>query len=54
VYLPWRTNAYQLSHGGHEAAVRLLLEKGAEVNVHSGHFGNALQAASHWDHEAAV
>ena len=33
--------------GGHEAVVRLLLEKGAEVNAQGGQYGNALQAASY-------
>jgi ankyrin repeat protein len=31
---------------GHEAIVKLLLEKGADVNAQGGHYGNALQAAS--------
>ena len=31
---------------GHEAVVRLLLDKGADVNAQGGEYGNALQAAS--------
>jgi ankyrin repeat protein len=31
---------------GHEAIVKLLLEKGADVNAQGGLYGNALQAAS--------
>jgi ankyrin repeat protein len=42
------------SYMGHEAVVRLLLEKGAEVNAQGGIYGNALQAASHVGHEAVV
>ena len=34
------------SRHGHEAVVRLLLEKGADVNLLAGEYGNALQAAS--------
>ena len=39
---------------GHEAVVRLLLEKGADVNAQGGQYGNALQAASYRGHEAVV
>ena len=34
--------------------MKLLLEKGAEVNAQGGKYGNALQAASYLDHEAIV
>ena len=34
--------------------VRLLLEKGANVNAEGGYYGNALQAASYGGHEAVV
>ncbi|KAL9636266.1 MAG: hypothetical protein Q9164_002929 [Protoblastenia rupestris] len=34
------------SSGGHQNIVQLLLEKGADVNAHSGLHGNALQVAS--------
>ena len=37
-----------------EAVVRLLLEKGADVNAQGGYYGNALQAASARGHEAVV
>ena len=33
---------------------QLLLEKGADVNAQGGYYGNALQAASWWGHEAIV
>jgi ankyrin repeat protein len=48
-------NALQAaSSGGHEAIVKLLLEKGADVNAQGGDYGNALQAASSEGHEAIV
>jgi hypothetical protein len=34
--------------------VKLLLDKGAEINAQGGHYGNALQAASAGGHEAVV
>jgi ankyrin repeat protein len=34
--------------------VRLLLDKGAEVNAQGGRYGNALQAASDGGHEEVV
>jgi ankyrin repeat protein len=34
--------------------VRLLLDKGADVNAQGGEYGNALQAASLEGHEAVV
>jgi ankyrin repeat protein len=39
---------------GHEAVVRLLLDKGADVNAQGGVYHNALQAASERGHEAVV
>jgi hypothetical protein len=39
---------------GHEAVVKMLLDKGAEVNAQGGHYGNALYAASSRGHEAVV
>jgi ankyrin repeat protein len=42
------------SSGGHEAVVKMLLNKGSEVNVQGGCYGNALQAASFRGHEAVV
>lgn len=48
-------NALQAaSYRGHEAVVRLLLDKGAKVNTQSGYYGNALQAASSGGHETIV
>ena len=34
--------------------VKLLLDRGANVNAQGGHYGNALQAASEGGHEAVV
>jgi ankyrin repeat protein len=34
--------------------VKLLLDKGADVNAQGGYYGNALQAASSDGHEAVV
>jgi ankyrin repeat protein len=42
------------SAGGHEAMVKMLLDKGADINAQSGQYGNALQAASSRGHEAVV
>ncbi|KAJ5536372.1 hypothetical protein N7513_009558 [Penicillium frequentans] len=39
---------------GDATAVRLLLDKGADVNAQGGGYGNALQAASVGDHEEMV
>ncbi|EPE09633.1 ankyrin repeat protein [Ophiostoma piceae UAMH 11346] len=39
---------------GNEAAVRLLIESGADVNIHSGYYGTALQAAADNGHEKIV
>jgi ankyrin repeat protein len=48
-------NALQAaSYGGDEAVVKMLLDKGAEVNAQGGYYGNALQAASSRGHEAVV
>jgi ankyrin repeat protein len=44
----------QLPVGGHDSVVTLLLEKGADVNAQGGHYGNALQAASHHGYSAIV
>jgi ankyrin repeat protein len=40
--------------GGHKLIVELLLEKRADVNIQSGYFGSALQAASMNGHEQIV
>ena len=48
------TALYKAASGGHEAVVRLLLEKGADVNAQGGDYGNALQAASNGGHEGVV
>ena len=42
------------SYRGHEAVVRLLLEKGAAVNARGGYWDNALQAALSGGYEAIV
>ncbi|KAH7390279.1 ankyrin repeat-containing domain protein [Cadophora sp. MPI-SDFR-AT-0126] len=48
-------NALQaVSYRGHEQVVKLLLDKGADVNAQSGFYGNALQAASAGGHEQVV
>jgi ankyrin repeat protein len=39
---------------GYEEVVKLLLDKGIDVNTHGGQFGNALQAASAGGHEQMV
>jgi ankyrin repeat protein len=49
------SNALQAASAqGYKAVVRLLLDKGADVNVQCGQYGNALQAASYGGHEAVV
>ena len=42
------------SEGGHKQIVKLLLDKGVEVNVKGRDFRNALQAASEGGHEQIV
>ena len=37
-----------------ESAIRMLLEKGADVNAQGGRSGNALQAASSRGHKEVV
>ena len=39
----WECNS-GTSFGGHEAIIKVLLGKGAEVNAQEGHFGNSPQA----------
>ena len=39
---------------GHDQLIRLLLDRGAEVNAQGGLYGNALQAASRGGHEQTV
>jgi hypothetical protein len=48
-------NALQaISVEGHEAVVKLLLDRGANANAQGGHFSNALYEASVEGHEAVV
>jgi ankyrin repeat protein len=49
-----RTSLYLAAEYGHSGAVKLLLDKGADVNAHGGYYNNALQAASLRGHEAIV
>lgn len=42
------------SLGGDEAVVKLLLDRGADVNAQGGYYGNALQAASSGGYEVVV
>jgi ankyrin repeat protein len=39
---------------GHGKVVRILLDKGADVNAQGGRYGNALRAASEGGHEKVV
>ncbi|KAF2180789.1 hypothetical protein K469DRAFT_591668, partial [Zopfia rhizophila CBS 207.26] len=43
---------YIAAENGHEAVVKLLLDKGADPNAQGGRYSNALQAASSGGHEA--
>ncbi|KAJ7756596.1 ankyrin repeat-containing domain protein [Mycena metata] len=43
-----------VSPSAHEDIVRLLLEKGADVNLRAGRLGSALQVAAYWDHQTLV
>ncbi|KAJ7150077.1 ankyrin repeat-containing domain protein [Mycena crocata] len=40
-----------VSPSAHDDVVRLLIEKGADVNLRAGDFGSALQVAAYWDHQ---
>jgi ankyrin repeat protein len=48
------TPLYYATLFGLEEVVRLLVDKGANVNAQGGYFGNPLYAASHEGHEAVV
>ncbi|CUS13278.1 unnamed protein product, partial [Tuber aestivum] len=51
----WYGNALQATaNNGNASLVRLLLERGAEVNAQGGAYGNALQAAKSRGHESIV
>jgi ankyrin repeat protein len=42
------------AENGHKEVVKLLLDRGADVNARDEHYGNALQAASAGGYEAVV
>ncbi|RYP19461.1 hypothetical protein DL767_009642 [Monosporascus sp. MG133] len=46
-----QTPLFLAAKHGHYGIVKLLVDKGADVNAHDGHYGNALQAASQGGHE---
>jgi hypothetical protein len=50
----WGTALQAASFKGNEKLVKLLLDKGADVNAEGGYFGTALQAASCRSHENLV
>jgi ankyrin repeat protein len=49
-----QTLLYLAAEGGHQRVVKLLLDKGADVNAQGGDHGNALQAASVKGYEQVV
>lgn len=49
----WAT-LFLAAEKGYEEVVKLLLDKGVDVNTQGGQFGNALQAASLGGHEQMV
>ena len=49
-----QTPLYLAAELGHQRIVKLLLDKGAEVNAQGGKYGNALQAAVAGNHTAIV
>jgi ankyrin repeat protein len=50
----YATALYTATRGGHEAVVKLLIERGANVNAQGGRYGTALQAAAWGGQEAVV
>jgi hypothetical protein len=50
----WYIGRPYFSAKGHEAVVKLLLDKGVDINAQDWLYGNALQAASAKGHEAVV
>lgn len=51
---PRGSRLYYTCFAGLEAAARGLIDKGAEIDIPGGNFGNALQAASERDHQGIV
>ena len=49
-----QTLLYLAAEHGYQRTVKVLLDKGADVNAQGGKYGNALQAASSRGHEAVV
>ena len=45
---------YKAAQCGHENALKMLLDAGADVNAQGDRYGHALQAASAYNHEATV
>ena len=42
------------SYGGHDKVMQMLLDKGADVKMQGGFYGNALQAASSGGHDQGI
>jgi ankyrin repeat protein len=51
---PTSSALYKASKRGYREVVKLLLDKGVDVNAQGGHYGNALQAASFRGHKQVV
>ena len=52
--IKYGTTLHAASLEGHQEVVKILLDKGADVNTQGGFYGDALQAASKGGHQEVI